>query len=132
MELRKFKSSELAFTQQEAWQVLVFFFGGNASSVPGWMTDNDRSFAQALLVEAIDKSYAMSWMQAILRVTVNPPTSLRAIFGRLARKAARDWFNEATLSDLKNPRIYLTIKNQLTLHWRTAWEIRIQTGDPVY
>ncbi|HEU5115991.1 MAG TPA: hypothetical protein VFT74_04875, partial [Isosphaeraceae bacterium] len=72
MSLRKFSPSELALTQQQAWQTLVFFFGGNASSVPGWITDNDRSFAQALLVEAIDKSYAMSWMETIFRSSIGP------------------------------------------------------------
>ena len=72
MALRKFDSSQLVLTHDEAWQVLVAFFGGNAGTVPGWLTENDRSFAQALLVEANDNSYAMSWIEEIFRSAYKP------------------------------------------------------------
>jgi hypothetical protein len=55
MPLRKFNSSELVLSPMEAWQVLVFIFGGNGGTVPGWLTENDRSFAQALLIEAVNQ-----------------------------------------------------------------------------
>jgi hypothetical protein len=132
MSLRKFKQDELVLTHQEAWQVLVFFFGGNAGVVPGWLTDNDRSFAQALLIEAVDKSYAMSWMEAIFRATANPTTSVKSVLAKLALKAAKDWLSHSKPSDLKNANIYLAIRNRLTLNWKTPWQIRLDTGEPVY
>jgi hypothetical protein len=71
-------------------------------------------------------------MEAIFRATIKPAASLKSIFLKLALKAVRDWFNHAKLSDLQNPKIYVAVKNQLTLNWRSAWQIRIETEEPVY
>lgn len=132
MSLRKFASSEIVLSRMEAWQVLVFFFGGNASTVPGWLTDNDCSFAQALLIEAVDASHRMSWVQKLWSSTVNPSASVGSILRKLALKAAKDWFTSAEPTDLKKAKIYTMVKNQLTANWRSAWQIRVETGDPVY
>jgi hypothetical protein len=132
MALRKFAPSELALSPMEAWQVLVFFFGGNAGTTPGWLTDNDRSFAQALLIEAVDASYRMSWIEKLWSSTVNPSASIESILGKLALKAMKDWLTSCQPTDLKKAKIYTMVKNQLTLNWRSAWQIRIDTGDPVY
>jgi hypothetical protein len=132
MSLRKFKPSEIVLSDQEAWQVLVFFFGGNASTQPSWLNDNDRSFAQALLLEAVDASSRVSWIEALWKATAKPGASIKSILAKLALKAAKDWLQSCKPSDLTEARIYLMVKNQLTLNWRSAWQIRIETGDPVY
>ncbi|MDR3621069.1 MAG: hypothetical protein P4L85_17085 [Paludisphaera borealis] len=132
MSLRKFTRSELAVSPMEAWQVLVFFFGGNAGTVPGWLTDNDRSFAQALLIEAVDASYRMSWIEKLWSSTVNPSASIKSILGKLAVKAMRDWLTSCRPTDLNKAKIYTMVKDQLTRNWRSAWQIRIETGEDVY
>ena len=132
MALKKFAASELVLSPMESWQVLVFFFGGNAGTVPGWLTENDRSFAQALLIEAVDASYRMSWIEKLWSSTVNPSASLKGILGKLALKAMRDWLTSCNPTDLKKAKIYTMVKNQLTANWRSAWQIRIDTDEPVY
>lgn len=132
MALKKFAPSELVLTPMESWQVLVFFFGGNAGTLPGWLNDNDRSFAQALLIEAVDASYRMSWIEKLWSSTVNPSASIKGILAKLALKAARDWLTHAKPTDLAHAKIYTMVKNQITANWRSAWQIRVETGDPVY
>lgn len=121
-------------SHQEAWEVLVFFFGGNAGVKPGWLNDNDRSFAQALLIEAIDASEAMSWIETLFRSAMKPNASVKGIIKAVAKKAAKDWFKHATKDKLEDPTIYQAVKSQLTLNWRTPWSIRVQTDGetPVY
>lgn len=132
MALRKFNSAELALNNQEAWQVLVFFFGGNAGTAPGWLNDNDRSFAQALLLEAVDKSYAMSWVETLFSSAMKLNPSVKDILKALAKKALKDWLKSANPTDLSEAKIYQSVRDRLRLNWRSAWEIRVTTGDPVY
>jgi len=132
MALKKFADSELILNHQEAWQVLIWFFGGNAGTVPGWLTSNDRSFAQALLVEAVDASYTMSWIQTLMTSALKPNASITGILAKLALKAAKEWIHSRKPSDFKDAKIYKMIKDQLTLNWRSAWQIRIETGEAVY
>ena len=132
MALRKFRSDELFMSNQEAWQVLVFFFGGNAGSVPGWLTDNDRSFAQALLIEAIDKSYLMSWVEALFSSAMKVNPSIKGILKALAKKAVRDWWNGQPPPNLENAKIYQSVHDQLWRAWKSPWQIRLQTGEDVY
>lgn len=127
--LKHFNSDELVLSHKEAWEILVFFFGGNAGIEPGQLTDNDRSFAQALLVEAIDKSYAMGWVETLFRSAMKPSASVKGIIKSLAKKAAKEWFKKATQKDLEDPVIYEAVKDQLTRNWRSEWKIRIETGE---
>jgi hypothetical protein len=50
MGLRHFNENEIILSHEEAWQVLVFFFGGNAGVESGSLSLRDREFAQALLL----------------------------------------------------------------------------------
>jgi len=132
MSLRKFDPSEILLTDQEAWQVLVFFFGGNASTMPSRLTDNDKSFAQALLLEAVDASDKISWIQTLWQASINPNSGVKSILKKLAKKALREWLESLKPEDLADAKIYIMVKNQLTLNWRSPWRIRIESGEPVY
>jgi hypothetical protein len=129
--LRRFKKSEIALSPLESWQVLCFFFGGSASTVPGWLTDDDRSFAQALLIEAVDASHEVSWIQSLWRETLKPGASVLKILAKLALKAAKDWLRSAKPTDLKDAKIYQFVRDQLTRNWRSAWRIRVDTDEPL-
>jgi hypothetical protein len=126
-QLQHFSGDQIVLDNQEAWQILVFFFGGNASLSPASLTDNDRSFAQALLIEAIDASEDMSWIEAIFRSAMKPNASVKSIIKSLIKKAVKDWFKHANKDKLDNPTIYQSVKNQLTVNWRSAWQIRVET-----
>jgi len=134
MALQRFGADELLLTRMEAWQVLVWFFGGNAGTVPGWLTDQDREFAQALLVEAIDKSADVGIIQRIWESTVTPPTTIKGLVKKIAKtgiKILQDRLRHATVEDFEKAKIYKMVKDRLTLNFRSAWRIRLETGEPV-
>jgi hypothetical protein len=135
--LKNFNGDEIVLDHHQAWQVLEFFFGGDVGSVPGQLTDRDRSFAQALLVEAIDKSYAMSWVETLWKSSVKPNSAVKGIIKALGKKALRDWFKD---TDAKSwlqkvrendefPELYQSVVSNLTRNWRSEWRIRLETGE---
>ena len=130
--LRKFSQSEVVLTDMQAWQVLVFFFGGNASTTPRWLTAQDRAFARALLVKAVDASRQLSWIQALWSSTANPSAGIRSILRSLATKAARDWLASRKPDDFRDAKIYTMVKDELTRSYRSTWQIRIETDELIY
>ena len=65
--LKHFQKDEIVISTEDARKILIFFFGNNVPPVEQ-LTDQDIAFAQALLLEAVDKSYAMGYVNAIFDV----------------------------------------------------------------
>ena len=130
--LQHFSGDTLLVDRQEAWKILVWFFGGNSGISPTTLTENDMSFAQALIVEAVDASENVGWIEAIWRSTATPPKDLKSLFKKLARNLMKQWLKNSKPIDFENPKIYTMVKDALSRNWRSAWRIRIETGDPVY
>ncbi len=131
-QLKHFTPDELIVDRAEAWKILVWFFGGNSGITIGDLTDNDMSFAQALIIEAVDASEDVGWIYTLWRSTVTPPKDLGSLFKKLVRNLVKEWLKHSKPKDFDDPTIYTMVKNTLTRNWRSAWSIRIQTGDPVY
>src|SRR5437867_1566513 len=117
-DLRRFSESEVFLSQEQAWRALKFFWP-DISIAPGALTVGDRSFAQALLVEAIDSSYQEGFVEIIYRVFfMKVPQSFSAIkdmVKEFAKKALKHWFKHATGADLQDPKIYDNIRKTLAL-----------------
>ena len=133
--LRRFTPGEVILSGQDAHAVLHFFSIEPGIS-PAAMTIDDRAFAQALLVEAIDASYEMGYAEAIFRsVFGKTPASLASvasILANLAVRAARNWFEHASAADLQNPSIYESVRLVVARNWATVWRIRLATGQLTY
>ena len=134
-DLRHFSESELKLTQQDAFRVLRFFWL-EPGLLPQQLTAADRSFAQALLVEAIDRSYEMSYVEALFRNFFGKiPVSFAAVEDMVksfAKAAAKNWFEHATAKDLDNPQIYESVRSQIAYNFRSVWAIRVETGELIY
>jgi hypothetical protein len=135
-ELKHFTKNEIKLTQEQAWRILNFFWPGAVGVDPGALTEADRGFAQALLVEAIDASYNMGYAELVYTHFFGKvPTSFGAIkdivkdFGKAAIK---HWFKHATGADLKDPKIYESVRASLARNQKSAWAIRQQGGDLDY
>ncbi len=127
-----YKSGDVYISDEEALDILVWFFGGNVGISLGNITYNDRSFAQALMIEAIIASKRMSVIESIFRATAKPPKSIGAALKQLAKIAVKAIWDHLKPIDLEKPKIYASIKSQLARNWRSPWMIRVATGDPVY
>ncbi|CAN5255530.1 hypothetical protein BH20ACI1_BH20ACI1_04050 [soil metagenome] len=135
--LKHFDTDEIFLDHGRAWIILEYFFQGDIGITPGQLTDTDRSFAQALVIDAIDKSYAMSWIEANFRGNAKPHALAKTIIKELGKKALRDWFNN---SDAKGwirrvrekgefPELYESVVFQTTRTWRSTWVNRVILGE---
>lgn len=135
-ELRHFSKNEIYIAQEDARTILRFFFTGNQVPPAEELTIEDRAFAQALLLEAIDSSYAMSYVQEIFDAFYGKvPTEFSAVKDMVkdfVKNASKTWFDHATGKDLSNPRIYMSVKSRLAANFRSVWVIRMQTGELTY
>lgn len=133
MALQEFyKTGDVFISEQEGWEILVWFFGGNAGISPSTITYNDRSFAQALMFEAIAASKKISFIEGLWKKTIMPPKSISSLLKQIAKLTAKALWEHLKPADLEDPKIYKMVKDQLTRNWRSAWQIRVETGDPVY
>lgn len=100
------------------------------------LTDEDVSFAQALLIEAVDSSREMSYVQVIFeKAAYKVPTDfsfIRDLAKELCKRAVKNWFRHATQKDLSDPQIYESVANTIRRNFRTVWAIRVQTGELTY
>src|SRR5215203_5229059 len=103
MPLRTFSENEVSLTQQDAFSVLRFFWL-EPGLTPQQLTIEDRAFAQGLLLEGIDRSYEMGFVELVFRQFFGKvPTSFSVIADLVkafAKKAAKHWFKHATGKDL--------------------------------
>ncbi len=119
-QLRQFKAEELLFNEEETRIVLKFIFRPTdhalIDSLP--MSDGLREFAQGLLVEAIDASYAIGFVTALIEGTANPAKGAREILKSFGKKASKLWFKHATVHDLMNVKVYQFVLDVLVLSFR--------------
>jgi hypothetical protein len=133
MALQKFyETGDVFISNDEAWYILVWFFGGNAGSMPSAITYNDKSFAQALMFEAIAASKKISFIQSLWTKSVKPPKSILKFLKSIAKMTAKALWEKVKPSDLEDPEIYKMVKDTLTIKWRSAWQNRVNVGTNVY
>jgi hypothetical protein len=129
MPLRRFTASEVRLDNQQAFDVLRFFFQHNTSINISQITIEDRAFAQALLVEAVDASFQMGFVESIFRSAMSLTPSVKDIIKGLLKYAAKSWFRHATGRDMSDPKIYESVRVTLVRNFRSVWSLRTQTGE---
>ena len=133
--LKHFKPEELLFDKEQSFRILQYF-AIEPGITPAAFTDEDRSFAQALLVAAVDSSYQMGFVHAIFDVFyMKPAASVDDVSGmckEFLEKAVENWFEHATKEDLREAKIYDYVRTVMGNKAQTAWRIRVQTGEMIY
>ena len=114
--LKKFTPNELIFNEEETVAILKFIFKNQHSNIDLLnVTDSVREFAQALLVEAIDSSYNLGFIDALFRSVTNPRVGTKKVLTKFGRKALRHWFKHTNAQDLMSIKIYDRVREQLEL-----------------
>lgn len=113
--LKNFKQNELIFNEVETREILYFFFGLNYRSIIKQMkiTDDARNFAQGLLIEAIDASYQLGFIDIIWTSTANPTIGFKKLLTKIIKGSAKNWFKHASTNDALNAKIYDSVRVQL-------------------
>ncbi len=112
--LKKFKTNELIFNEEETVVILKFIFKNQHNNIDLLnVTDPVREFAQALLVEAVDSSYAFGFVDALFRSVTNPRARAKKVLTKFSKKALKHWFKHAKAQDLMSIKIYDKVREQL-------------------
>jgi hypothetical protein len=135
VELKQFGPQEIKINQDQAYQILRFIWTDIGIS-PQEISRKDIAFAQSLLVEAIDASYKMGYVEQLFKsFYMKVPASFGSIkdmVKNFAKGASQHWFKHATQKDLMNPQIYENVRLNIARNFRSAWSIREQTGELTY
>ncbi|HYH14961.1 MAG TPA: hypothetical protein VD794_07070 [Flavisolibacter sp.] len=136
MYLRKFQDHELILTNEEAQKVLAFFFGESFSN--DQLTKEDIGFAQALLIEAIETSNKISFIDDFMRKFMwQPPASytyIRDVVKFFIKKSVSYWWKESSIKemDLEKVMIYESVRNTIAQRFRSVVLTRKQSGELIY
>jgi len=116
-----FKPSELLYDEEETKEILKFFFQNDHEFIDG-LVINDRlkSFAQGILIEAVDASYEIGFVKIIYDTFfLKPPQpKIRKILSKLSRKAAMHWFKHVKATDLTTIKIYDCVRKTIAIKFR--------------
>jgi len=133
-QLLHFKPSEIILSDQEVIATLNFFF----PAVPfrrEELTPEVRSFAQALLVEAVDRSYEMGFIDKLSEVFLYRPVvdfvKLKSMIEDFLKKAAKHWFQHFK-GDITKLKIYESVRLKIIHNFRSVVEIYRQTQELTY
>jgi hypothetical protein len=129
-----FASDEIVLSRQEAWCVLAYFFihpGINAAD----LNENDLSFAQALLVEAIEQSYSVGFRRGNREIYLSKEMTRLAVGfitrtnGQWNRTAA----NSSIIKALNNHGgLHYLVRDKLSERYLINWMARVKTGIRAY
>lgn len=128
--LEPVKSPEL--TAAQALTVLEWMFGRSGLKASD-MTRTDRGYAEAFLVEMIQKSIDMSLLEALLRKGMKPGTSPKGVIIAFVKGAGKTAIKFKDKDDyekfLKDPKIYQSVLATLSRNFKSKWHVRLQTGE---
>jgi hypothetical protein len=146
--LRHFTGDEILLTAEQAGQVIHWFWPEIEAASLGTITDEDRSFAQALLLEGVDASLSMGIVEGLFRETyMKVPkdfSDLGKILKSLAKRAIKEgWFKKAedrikgeerdgvVTYDLDKVAVYESIRVTIARNFRSVIDLRAKYGEPL-
>jgi len=129
--LKTFKPEELLFDSKETKEILLFFFPNEKHSIPKIKVNNQvRGFAQGLLLEAVDASYKIGFIEALFKSTANPTSSMLSVIRKFAIKASKHWFqHNVTKDDLRKVKIYEAVRSRLQINFKSVMRLLVQGLD---
>ncbi|MGE0014073.1 MAG: hypothetical protein AB7S62_17810 [Azoarcus sp.] len=125
--LRPFAENELIFDETETKDILKFFFLHLRERIDTVsMTTELRNFAQGLLVEAIDATYALGYLEILFRASYNPGSGMSKALSKIGRKGARLWFKHGTQADLLRTKISSRVRDQLAHSFASIFPMMLE------
>jgi hypothetical protein len=129
--LRNFSQDEILITKNEAWSILRFFWSNHRIQETE-ITYGDMNFAQGLLVEAIDASYKMGFVEIIFNnAFLKVPGSfsdVKKMIKKIVKESTKHWFKNIGKNKLDDATIYVAVRDRIALNFRSVMAIRMQTG----
>ena len=97
------------------------------------MTKEDRGYAQTMLVEMLEASFAVGFIEALFRSAAKLPRGPAAVIKSFLKGAGKNLIKYKDKDDLKKmmkkPVIYKMVFNTVKLKTKSLWGIRISIGE---
>ncbi len=134
-DLKRFSPTEIVLSNHEAWVVLKFFWP-DCRLAESDLAPEDVGFAQGLLLEAIDASYAMGYVDIIFNTFYGKvPGSfvdVKNLIKDFAKEAGKHWFKHLGTKSLDNAEIYEMVRRALARNFRSVLVMRQEGGGLIY
>jgi hypothetical protein len=134
MALPSIGPGRLVISSTQAHSVLGLFF--RVGIAANELTDKDCCFAQALMMEAVDASFKMGFVEAILSGVTKVPSGPTAVIKAILKSALKNTLKYADRDKidkmLAKPVLYKSVVATLSRNFKTVWAIREQTGELDY
>ncbi|WGD49763.1 hypothetical protein QA641_29570 [Bradyrhizobium sp. CB1650] len=123
--LAKYKNERLVITPVDAQRVLLFFF----HRLPPGLDDNDRRFAQALILAAAEATAEIGILERLWRSASSPTAKPMGILKDVAKSVLKYLGRPRKLIDAIDAPNYTMVVNSIAYGYSGAWQARIQTDD---
>lgn len=126
-------TSELLFNEEETRQIFCFFWPNLTSPIKEMeVTDDKRCLAQELLITAIDSTYAMGFMESLVKGVYTRPSGFNGLLSmgrKLASSYFKHWWKHAKQDDLRHPRIAEAVRGRIAINFKSAFELVIREAN---
>lgn len=119
--VRSFSDDELVLDERQTRAVLGFFYPAMQVRLKGAVIARElRHLAQAMLVEAVDASLAMSWVEQVCRAAAPQDRNIAEGLLVLDLCGSRGWFRHLKAQNLSDVRIYQAVRERLAASFDAA------------
>lgn len=129
------KVNKPSISAAEAHTILTWVFG-KVSIKSNQLTDQDRCFAQAMLMEMLNASFAMGFVEALFKAAAKLPSGPKKVIVTFLKGAGKNLVKYKDKDDLqkmiKDPQIYKNVLVTLSRNFKSVWAIREQTDELTY
>lgn len=129
------KPKKVVLKPAEAHAIITWLLG-KTSVKPNQFTKEDCGFAQVLLQEMLDASFAMGFVEALFRSAAKIPGGPVKVIKAFLKGAGKNLVKYKDKDDLKEmmkkPVIYAAVQKQMARNCKSVWKIREATGELIY
>jgi hypothetical protein len=129
--LRRFTPAELLLPPPAAWEALRFFFPADVVGIyPEDLTLEDRLFAQALLVAALDETRSLGPAPGPEETPLVAAgwVRLRPVVARLVGRGRAEWFASPVPEGTDPARIDEPARASVSIRYRAGWIAHVHGG----
>lgn len=118
--------TDLLFDEHETRQIFKFFWPARSEQIEQMEASNHRRmFAQQLLIVGIDSTYALGFVETLMKLYLQPRAGfkgLKAMGKKLAQRYLRHWWKHATQKDLEDPKVAEAVRSRIAANFRSNIE----------
>ena len=123
--LDKYRNDPMVISKQDAARVLDFFF----HRLPPNVDDNDRKFAQALILSAADATAQIGLIESLWRSASSPTAKPLGILKDIAKSILKYLGRPKQLVNSIDASNYETVINSIAYGFSGVWQTRLQIDD---